>query len=140
MPRTAGVSFSFAATAASFQPRPSNVAADGPRCGLGRTVTLLDADRAAALLFWLQPSFWCHEPGAYASSGGSGAFGTVTAAEYDFGDLLAATRRDVGAGSASSGVECRAHHVVGVGRAERLGHHVAHAQAFQTRRASDRRR
>nr|GFC72483.1 hypothetical protein [Tanacetum cinerariifolium] len=55
----------------------------------------------------------------------------ATAAEQ-VGDLLAATLRDgLGRGLLAKGLERGADHVVRVGRADRLGHHIGNAERFE---------
>ena len=61
-----------------------------------------------------------------------GRAGDALAARHQVGDLLAAALRDrLRAGLLAERLEGRADHVVGVGRADRLGHHVGDAQALE---------
>src|SRR5260221_12666873 len=115
MPRTGGVSSSVGVRPMRLRPRPTSVARWSflRRMGLPvwRTVTL-------DIVFLLSFGF----------AGGVGATAD------DVADLLAALGRDLAGRSLDlQGFEGGAHHVVGVGRADRLADHILHAQRLEHR-------
>src|ERR1043166_7992025 len=126
MPRTAGVSSSVRVR--RILPRPRKVAActSGLRLALRiwRTVTVFFVSAIARLAYLDR----------VLARGSLLAFAGAFAALDDVADAAAAAlRHHARALLQLQRIEGRAHHVVGIGGAERLGHHVAHAQRFEHR-------
>src|SRR6185312_10649115 len=126
MPRTDGVSSRVRMRRILPSPRPRRVAAwiSGLRLALRiwRTVTVFPA-----FAFFSPMTFL-----SYLVSGFRG--GLVFAAGQDFRHAAAtALGHHTGALLVLQGIEGRAHHVVGIGGAQRLGDDIAHAQSLEHR-------
>src|SRR5262249_12001803 len=132
MPRTAGVSLSVRRRFILLRPSPISVCS----CTLGRRMGL----RYCSTVMVLPALASAFGPGVSAAMGSPPAISrrfarglrirrAVAAAGHDLAHLLAAPGRDAARILLPlEGIEGSAHHIIGIGGAQRLGNHVLHTQ------------